>query len=239
MAMSSEYGHNDGKGPADCAAHDLKDLMSRVMDQIADADRRNGDLLRQMQERLHHLGQQTRASRPSVPSEYLPGFDRIEDGMSLLAHRIAETYASRGTFAAHPVAPAAGSAVAASEVYAGSVIPAPAPAAMPAPAALLAATAPPPALPVPEPIIRNGHNGHDGYQPQPLRSSNAGVAAPRNGKFAPHVDTFDVVESVAGNPAEPWSPDQVAALSQIYQNRDTLFASQAKQTVTPGAPSQG
>ena len=70
---------------------------------------------------------------------------------------------------------------------------------------------------------------HEGYQPQPLRSANDGVAARRSGKYAAHVDTFDVVESVAGNPAEPWLPDQVAALSHMYENRDTLFANQAAQ----------
>ena len=112
MAMAENGLHGDGRGAADGAAHDLKDLMSKVLEQISGSERRNGELLRQMQGRLELLGEQARSSRPNVPTEYLPGFDRIEDGMSLLAHRIAETYAAaRSPGAASPAHPATAAAL--------------------------------------------------------------------------------------------------------------------------------
>ena len=77
------------------ADSDIKSMMSEVIAHITDADRRSTASLRQMQERLEALGQEARSVRHGVPAQYLPGFDRIEDGMTLLANRIAQSYAAR------------------------------------------------------------------------------------------------------------------------------------------------
>ena len=212
MAMAENGLHEDGRGEAECAAHDLKDLMGRVLEQISDSERRNGELLRQMQGRLELLGEQARSSRSSVPSEYLPGFDRIEDGMSLLAHRIAATYAAaRSPVASSPAHPFA--AAVPRTVFEPA---APAPFAVAeAPAAMSPVFVPPPTAPQ-----------SNGAHPQPLRSGTTGLVASRSSKYGPNVDTFDVVESLPGNPSEPWAPDQVAALSAVYASRNVIFTGQ-------------
>ena len=207
-------GSNDqDHGPAspDCAGADLRDLMSQVIQQIGDAERRNGDLLRQMQDRLAALSQDARAIRPRVPNEYLPGFDRIEDGMSLLAHRIAETYAARG-----PALPAAPVPVESASRTANAI-------AHPAPVAVGAPV-------FAEPVAHHGEPSAL-QQPNALRSAAAGQMRPRAGSYGADVDTFDVVESLPGNPAEPWSPDQAAALSRLYSSREALFSDPAELTV--------
>ena len=206
-------GSNDqDRGPAvaEISGIELKGLMAQVIQQIGDADRRNGELLRQMQDRLAALSGEARAARPRVPNEYLPGFDRIEDGMSLLAHRIAETYAARNAgFAA--VNLSAGVATQATNIA-------------PHAAAHVQSTGAPAAYQSePSALV----------QPNALRSSVAGQMRPRAGSYSADVDTFDVVESLPGNPAEPWSPDQAAALSRLYTSREALFSDPAELTVEP------
>jgi localization factor PodJL len=71
------------------SAGDIKGLLQQMADRIADADRRQAEVLGQMQERLVALGQEARGVRSRVPSEFSPAFERIEEGMALLANRIA------------------------------------------------------------------------------------------------------------------------------------------------------
>lgn len=71
------------------AAGEIKGLLQAVAERIADAERRQALALNQMQERLAHLGHEARGMRPRIPSEFSLAFDRIEEGMSLLASRIA------------------------------------------------------------------------------------------------------------------------------------------------------
>jgi localization factor PodJL len=224
---AGEGNHGDVRGMADCAANDLKDLMSQVIHQLSESDRRNGEMLRQMQDRLSHLGQEARSVRPKVPSEYLPGFDRIEDGMTLLAQRIAETYAHK------PAAPSAqvpAHALSAetmapyAAVTPGVYVP---PMSMETSPVAANAIAFPPAHATASEDVQFG-------QPQPLRSSITGQASPRPGKYAANVDNFDVVESLPGNPAEPWSPEQAAALTRLYTSREALFSDPA--VLTEPAP---
>ena len=189
MAMATDQAFNDGEP-------DLKNLMEKVLGQLTATDRRNGELLQQIQGRLDVLSDQARASRPGVPSAYRPGFERIEDGMTLLAQRIADTFAARSS-AADPHFDCA-----------------PAPFQAPALDTVPVSVTPLPASP---------DAGTATSSPQPLRSSSAGfVAPPRPARHNSNVDTFDVIDSVPGNPAEPWAPDEVAALTQIYDSGDIM-----------------
>jgi localization factor PodJL len=73
-----------------CAAEDLREILSHITKQIADADRRHSSALTDMQSRLIGLGGKAETVRSRVPEEYAPAFQRIEDGVALLADRIAE-----------------------------------------------------------------------------------------------------------------------------------------------------
>lgn len=213
MAMTPDTGRNTAElAAAECAAHDLKAMMGDVIRQINDADHRNTALLRQMQDRLAALGTETRSARASVPSEYQPGFDRIEDGMALLASRIAASFAQRNTNAAHQT-----EQVATPDT---SAFTASAPIAPAAPHHAASAQA--------DPNFTHA-----------LRSSMTGPSAQRAGKYGTNVDTFDVVESLAGNAAEPWAPDHVEALTNLYSGEEPVYANAIYPTHTPnprGAP---
>ena len=76
--------------PLNCAAEDLREILSHITKQIADADRRHSTALTDMQSRLIGLGGKAETVRSRVPEEYAPAFQRIEDGVALLADRIAE-----------------------------------------------------------------------------------------------------------------------------------------------------
>ena len=248
MTVATDQAFHGGEhGAAGQGNDSVKGLMERVLDQLATADRRNGDLLRQMQSRLDAMGEQARAGRPGVPSEYRPGFERIEDGMTLLAHRIADSFAGRGQAAAiTAVAPAfvaTSSAIAPARAFipapvAESValhhselvpeaafarfeayVPTPAAASTPA---FVPAPIPAPAVSAPIPA--------EVSSPQPLRSSTPGFVPARPGKLSPGVDTFDVIESMPGNPSEPWSFEQAEALASIYESPAVVYGTRA---VTP------
>lgn len=183
------------------APDDLKGLLSGVLARFDEADRRNEALLREMHGQIEALRAEARHARPAVPEHYRPGFERIEDGMTLLATRLAETYTPRalssdGSFPlvtpATPVAPAAPEVGPISNAF--------------------VAVAP---LSPSETTRMNQ---------APLMSAAGPDARARFGKPAHHADTFDVIESAPGDPAESWSAEEVAALNEIYSTRDMLFA---------------
>jgi localization factor PodJL len=201
-------------GGAESPGGDLQGLMSQVLKHLTDAERRNEILLAEMKERLEALSHGARMTRARVPNDYLPGFERIEDGIHLLADRIAHSYMSRQATApiavAVPIAPAAPFTAAAPDV--AVVEPAAAPALVRPP--LEEAYIPPSpfvASPPPE-------------QVHALSSTSPGLLRARTHSYAANVDTFDVIESLPGNPTEAWSPDEAAALSHVYSSREALFA---------------
>ena len=194
------------------AGGDLKGMMSQVLQHITDADRRNGVLLREMQERLEVLSHDARLSRPRVPNEYLPGFERIEDGISMLAGRIAQSYSMRIDANETSRAQTGVDAAPATAVEPEPQIPAPVPQ---TPVHALAAA--------------------QSEQPNALRSTLPGLPRARNANYPSNIDTFDVIESLPGNPTEAWSPDQAAALSDVYSSREALFANPADSIDAPSA----
>ena len=88
-------GGGAGVSTGACAAESLKGLIAHVATQIAEADQRHTEMLREMQARLQSLGIETRSIRDRVPGAYVPAFDRIEEGMQLLAERIVSTHEGR------------------------------------------------------------------------------------------------------------------------------------------------
>ena len=81
--------------PVACEALDLKRILADLADQIADADRRHSTALVAMQERLGALGNTAQGLREQLPHEMTPALDRIEDGMTQLADRLADAEAQR------------------------------------------------------------------------------------------------------------------------------------------------
>lgn len=187
--------------PADA---DLKRMLGDVLSHLTDSDRRNSAQLRQMQERLESLGHEARLARPGVPSAYLPGFERIEDGMSLLAARIAESYQGRTAAASAPqhAAPFAAAAAA--------VQPDPAPAYVPAaPVAPTAEAYIPPASPAAA--------FEAPAQPHALANASIGVLRARSKAYGPEVDTFDVIETMPEpGTVDTWTQGDASALVDIY-----------------------
>lgn len=137
-ARGSDSGNSGASDTGGCAAESLKSLISHIADQIADADVRHSEMLRQMQARLQSLGIEAQSIRDRVPGEYVPAFDRIEEGMQLLADRIASTHEGRFETPPSSAAGAYATTVAVSPQTADTTpgpIPATPPAAMPAAAA--------------------------------------------------------------------------------------------------------
>lgn len=71
---------------------DLRNLIERIAEQMADADQRQSAALAQMLSRVEMLAAEARSQKANVPAEFLPAFERIEDGVSLLAERIARAH---------------------------------------------------------------------------------------------------------------------------------------------------
>lgn len=83
---------NDRDGTAgggSCQARDLLGLLEQITNQISESDRRQSDTLASMQARLDALSSEARSYRGRVPEQMLPAFERIEDGVAMLAERIA------------------------------------------------------------------------------------------------------------------------------------------------------
>lgn len=112
--MSTHFGgggSNGGSGDGDAGesrgrADDLRVLIERIAQQLTDADHRQTATLSQMLTRVEALSAEARSHKTRVPKEYLAAFERIEDGVNLLAERIAASHSdfAREEFAAAQVA---------------------------------------------------------------------------------------------------------------------------------------
>lgn len=176
-----------------CQASDLKGLLHSIVDQLSEADRRHSDTLRQMQDKLANLGREAQSLRARVPSQFSAAFERVEAGMSELAARVAEV--SDGGVENHAaVTPSYGDI----------------PSSAPTPAQSWPQTKP-------------------AEPPMALRSVTdpTAQAARRREEEANRaqggIDTFDVIESLPGNVANPWDHDAADALAGIYDSGEASF----------------
>lgn len=78
------------RGESMCRADDLKGLLERLSEQIADADRRHAESMREMQSRLVRLGDQSEQVKAALPEGKAAAFERVEQGMANLAERLAD-----------------------------------------------------------------------------------------------------------------------------------------------------
>ncbi|MBX9925177.1 MAG: hypothetical protein K2Y05_02360, partial [Hyphomicrobiaceae bacterium] len=220
-SKSSGYGTS---GTPDKGAEELRDMMGDVLRQIADTERRNATMLKSMQDRLESLNHGTRSARAQAPAELASQFDRIEDGMSLIAERVAETSAKLGgrdsSFSGFSNIPKFSNETISDDPFAvdgllsggfdSGVTPSDSAAGM---APILPTQAKPAKKHTPATT-----------EPQPLRSA-AGHHRPASNGYRGNVDPFDVVESLPGNPADPWSDEGAAVLTDFYASGEPSFTS--------------
>jgi localization factor PodJL len=82
-----------GQRTAVCGADELRGLLSHIAEQIVEADRRHSDLLRQLQDRLAYLAEETRSASARAPEQHAESFRRIESGVADLVTRAGEAAA--------------------------------------------------------------------------------------------------------------------------------------------------
>jgi len=78
-------------------ADDLRSILKLIAAQIEDSNQRHVEVLTQMQDRLQDLETEARRTKSRVPEAFAPAFERIQDGIALLAERIAEAGAAQTT----------------------------------------------------------------------------------------------------------------------------------------------
>ena len=167
---------------------ELKALLQQMAGQMADAERRHGEAMRDMQVRLDRLAADAQQARGAAPAAAVPSIARIENGVADLAGRMAEVGRDR---LAHRTAiddqhPGAATVdVIETRVLARqpSVADAPAP-------------------------LRSALSALDSA----LQSSDAGFGA-----VPPSISDAALSRSVARDPTEPWDQEQADALSQLYE----------------------
>ncbi len=184
-----------------CQADNLKGLLNAIVSQISEADRRQSDTLNQLQDRLTTMGRDARSLRDKVPDRFQVAFERIEAGMAELATRISETGSDPSLSEAEPHALKSPAAFPAA-FEAGLPLSAP-----PQPASF--ATDATPAEP-----------------PVALRSATTSASwrqEDSTSKVVSGVDTFDVIESLPGDVADPWDSDSASALASVYDSEPATF----------------
>ena len=77
------------------ASIEITSVLQHITSLISDADRRQGEALRELHARLETLGQEARLVRTQVPEAYVPAFERIEDGLTQIADRISRSESER------------------------------------------------------------------------------------------------------------------------------------------------
>jgi localization factor PodJL len=194
-----------------CAAEDLRHVLRHIADQISDADRRHSSALRELIDRLAVLGEKTEQAGAHVPAGPAPAFDRVEDGMEQLAHRLTGPERDWRVESADPTetdataepasqsSPGAGACAAADRAIETDPSPAQERAYS---ATALQTTAP---APLKSAVASSG---------QTFRSRADDQAAIGR---APKPDPFDFAEySMLQDPMQPWDKEQADALAHIY-----------------------
>jgi len=203
---------NLGKGSGFPQSEEIRQMLQGVAGLIADADRRQGDALRELKERLESLGRAAQSAKSRVPDEFADAFTRIEDGLALLADRIAEAETERSVArATHDDVDAF-----------GPLLPAMTAAAAGVEASLDEAPAVAPHDTEPTANSDGYASASDG--PAPLRSAlststDSDTPSFRQPKLAPSIiDPFDVVDSTRpGDADNPWDETSAEALTKVYE----------------------
>lgn len=201
-----------------CGANELKGLLHEIADRLADSDRRQGQMLSAMHERLETLGGEARLARRSVPAEFVPAFERVEEGMALLADKIAGAVS---TIRANAQAQHAAAAPAASVAVPAAV--GTQPVVMHAVVQTAAPAAAKPTVAAPSTPATS----------TPLESPAAAPAsAPAT---AARAAAFDLNECVVPETEHTWDDDQAEALAQAYEAPEAGFKLAPEAPAAPAA----
>lgn len=200
-------GRRHSEAPA-CGAEELKGLLQRIAVQIADTDRRHTETLSQMQTRLGSLGDEARTMRSRVPAEFAPAFERIEEGMALLAERIA----GAGAVVQKRSQPWSG-------FQSGGMTVATQPPVREVPANAAAETA---AVPAEQAqthaaaAVPPAAQQQASVAPPALRSASTSETA--GAHRAPVLDPFDFIDNQTKSQTGEWEPEDADALARIYES---------------------
>lgn len=85
MAQASQADAGESGDSAD----DLRSILKLIASQVQDADRRQTEVLGDMHRRLAQMGDDARMTSARVPDAFAPAFERIQDGIELLARIVA------------------------------------------------------------------------------------------------------------------------------------------------------
>jgi len=192
-------GYESAAAPG-CQAAGLKGLLTAIVSQISEADRRQADTLNQLQDRLASMGRDAKSLRDKVPDKFQFAFERIEAGMAELAARIAETGVTAGADASRVPG------LTACAPHDFKTEPPGAPSYQLASHTTESNNEPPMAL-------RSAASGSGGWRREDTLSKPA----------APDVDTFDVIESLPGDVTDPWNSDSAGALADVYDSDPATF----------------
>lgn len=193
----------DARAANSADAGEVKSLLSTIATQIAEADRRHGEVMRQMQERLLQLGADARAMRPQVPQDSASTFERIEDNMATLAERIAAAGDERSLQSQS----GAQSGDTPAEALVTTVSD---------PSRFTAANAP---MALKSAVTAAGGRPNEAAKP-----------AAHGAKVDPF-DVVDA--SMPGSASDPWDPDSAEALTRAYEASETGFVAAGPVAVAP------
>ncbi len=208
-----------GRGELVCRAEDLKEFLQQLAGQIADADRRHSESLREMQQRLARLGGQTELMKSNLPQHYASAFERIESGMALLAERLVEADQER-VARANTVEPAAPSAVSAASVEPVRSTPGMPPSEGPAITFVEPDELPPPAPAQSSYSALASETWSTLKEPPPALRSAVGGSGASWSRAAPvaEQEPKSAEPVYRQNPDEPWDRHSADALARLYDS---------------------
>ena len=199
-----------------CGAEDLKGILRRIADQIADADKRHSDALTEMRSRIGQLGERTETAKADSPIGYAAAFERIEDRLGSLADRLAESQRSRAESRSepgfHPSMPFADAPTPPPAAVAGMTTP---PALKSAFAAMAAQPAGPARFAPASPDAPAPRHEHPALKSQVSAAALSAVQSSSPAQVKP-VQPAAAAQPHVPTGLEPWDADQAQALSEVY-----------------------
>jgi len=208
--LSDADAHFEAAASPSCQADKLKGLLNAIVSQISEADRRQSDTLSQLQDRLASMGRDARSLHDKVPDRLQVAFERIEAGMAELATRISDAGFDPSSGEAEQAlkSPAAFPATFDSELQ----------------------------LSAPHHPASHATDATSAEPPVALRSATTSASwrhEDSTNKVASGVDTFDVIESLPGDVADPWDNESASALASVYDSEPAATTYAQASTETP------
>ncbi len=197
--------HEGGDG----APGEITSILQNITALIAAADRRQEEALRELHARLEGLGHEARSVRGRVPDEYVPDFERIEEGLTQIAGRISRAEIERMALRYDAEQTRAAQQMRGLADHDGDDT-----------------TASVTADPLHDAAPHPSQSQAESAAPAPLRSAIAvpealrGTLSAEVRRTSPaDIDPFDLVDSTRpGDPAHPWDIEAAEALTRVYES---------------------